>query len=397
MLTEHDFQQDIDSVASITSVPIILSTVCRTTGMRFSAIARVTAERWIVCSVKDAIGFSLAPGDALEVETTICHEVRQCGDAVVIDYVAQDAVFSSHPTPARYGFQSYISVPIRLADGSFFGTLCAIDPEPHPLSTTHAVEMFELFAQVIGSQLDSIRQAKQDHRVLLDEQATSQLREQFIAVLGHDIRTPLSALMNSIEVLNLSSSASAGQITEICATMGRSATRIKSLVDNLMDFAKGRLGGGITLDRKSVALEPVLKQVAQELQIIDPSRPLYTQIDLRKPIDCDPQRIAQLVSNLLSNAVFHGDATKPVELTASIVNNNLEIGITNSGDPIPKDKLATIFDPYVRGYVDNSLQGLGLGLNIASEISRAHDGQLLVVSDQESTKFTFLMPIVTAG
>jgi GAF domain-containing protein len=114
------FQADVESVSRIGAVPTILNVVCRTTGMRFAAVARVTEDRWIACSVLDEIDFGLKPGGELKVESTICNEIRQSREPVVIDNVAEDQVWCQHNTPAMYGFQSYISVPIVLADGSFF-------------------------------------------------------------------------------------------------------------------------------------------------------------------------------------------------------------------------------------------------------------------------------------
>src|SRR5580698_7095351 len=107
-----DFQADIAAVNRIEAVPTILEVVCRITGMRFAAVARVTEDRWIACSVRDEIAFGLVPGGELKVETTICDEIRNNRQAVVIDHVADNPVFSSHHTPAMYGFQSYISMPI---------------------------------------------------------------------------------------------------------------------------------------------------------------------------------------------------------------------------------------------------------------------------------------------
>ena len=131
----HEFQDDIDAVARIAAVPTILDVLCATTGMGFAAVARVTEERWIVCGVKDDIAFGLRPGGELKIKTTICHEVRQMQEPVIINHVAEDDRYRSHHTPAMYGFQSYIAMPILLADGSFFGTLCAIDPKPRMLDT----------------------------------------------------------------------------------------------------------------------------------------------------------------------------------------------------------------------------------------------------------------------
>ena len=153
----HDVQADVIAVESIAAVPTILDVICRTTGMGFAAIARVTDKRWVTCSVRDEIGFGLVPGGELQVATTICDEIRDSGTAVVIDHVAEDAVYCGHPTPALYGFQSYISVPIRLPDGSFFGTLCAIDPRPAQLNRPDIVGMFSMFADLIGFHLDAHR------------------------------------------------------------------------------------------------------------------------------------------------------------------------------------------------------------------------------------------------
>src|ERR1700744_1120095 len=158
------FEQDIAAVSSIKAIPTILDIVCRMTGMRFAAVARVTEDRWIACSVLDEISFGLKPGGELQVETTICHEIRQRREPVVIDNVAEDDAWRCHATPAMYGFQSYISMPIILADGSFFGTLCAIDPRPVPLKTPKTIGMFRLFAELIAKHLEAARKLAQVER-----------------------------------------------------------------------------------------------------------------------------------------------------------------------------------------------------------------------------------------
>lgn len=107
----------------------IVEEVCRVTGMGFAAIACVTRHRWVTCQVEDRIEFGLDPGSELEVQTTICNDIRDCGQAIVIDDVIADERWRRHPTPVLYGFRSYASFPVVLVDGTFFGTLCAIDPE----------------------------------------------------------------------------------------------------------------------------------------------------------------------------------------------------------------------------------------------------------------------------
>src|SRR6202034_2239153 len=144
-----DFSADIVAVQGISSVPRILEVVCRSTGMGFAAVARVSEQRWICCASRDEIEFGLQPGGELVVETTICHEIRQSHQAVAIDHVAEDDFFCGHHTPVKYGFQSYFSVPIILTDGSFFGTLCAIDPRPAKVNNPETIGSFKLFAELI--------------------------------------------------------------------------------------------------------------------------------------------------------------------------------------------------------------------------------------------------------
>ena len=128
------FEADVAAIARIDAVPKILEVVCRMTGMGFAAVARVTDERWIACAVRDSIDFGLKRGEELKVETTLCSEIRDSGQPVIIDDVAADPTYCGHPTPAMYGFKSYISMPVVRADGTVFGTLCAIDPRPARLT-----------------------------------------------------------------------------------------------------------------------------------------------------------------------------------------------------------------------------------------------------------------------
>ena len=162
--------------------------------MGFAAVARVTKERWVCLAVNDEIDFGLKPGGELAVETTICHEVRESREAVVIDHVAEDEVYCGHPTPKMYGFQSYVSMPIFLKDGSFFGTLCAIDPKPAKLKNPGVIGMFKIFAELIAFHLDAGQRLATARANLLDARTTAELREQFIAVLGHDLRNPLASI-----------------------------------------------------------------------------------------------------------------------------------------------------------------------------------------------------------
>ncbi len=347
----------------------------------------------MACSVLDEIDFGLKPGGELQVETTICHEIRQSREAVVIDHVAEDAAWCRHATPAMYGFQSYISVPIILSDGSFFGTLCAIDPRPARLNTPEIIGMFRLFAELIAKHLDAGRKLAATESALIAERADAELREQFMAVLSHDLRTPMRAISCFTELLVRDPHG------EDAPKMGKlvleSAARMQALIDNLMDLARGRLTGGLPLNRDAdEPLEPVLRQVIDELHASQPDRVVETVISLSRPVNCDRARIAQLFSNLLGNALTYGSPNEPVFVRAACEVENFELSVANAGEPIPNAALAHLFHPFYRSKAYQNREGLGLGLYIAHEIAIAHGGALSVESTDEETCFTFRMPLI---
>lgn len=139
-------------------------------------------------------------------------------------------------------------------------------------------------------------------------------------------------------------------------------------------------------------LEPLLQQIADELQI-GTDKTIETFFDIQVPVSFDRSRLGQLVSNLLGNALTHGDETTPVRLEARTLGGNLEISVSNGGVIIPQKAMERLFQPFFRGEVRNSQQGLGLGLFIASEIAKAHGGKLSVSSTPEETRFAFRMPL----
>jgi hypothetical protein len=293
--------------------------------------------------------------------------------------------------PGIYGFQSYISFPIIRKDGSFFGTLCAIDMKPHPMNTSEITGMFNLFTDLISFHLQSIERLSIDDSGLSDQQETSRLREQFIAILGHDLRNPLSAITFSSELLlELPLDKESVSLVNI---IKKSSGRMSRLIKNTLDFAKGRLGGGINLNRsKNDPLQPVLEQVIEEYETVRPDVEIITRFDLTTPVYCDNGRIADLLSNLLGNALLHGKADSPVYIDIMVKNGEFSMSVANSGDKIPENLIGQIFRPFSRGQIKKGHDGLGLGLFIASEIAQAHGGQIDVISNETVTRFTFTMP-----
>jgi signal transduction histidine kinase len=385
---------DLAAVARIPVVPGILDVVSRTTGMGFVAIARVTEDRWMACAVRDKIDFGLEPGGELEIHTTLCNEIRQSGHLVVIDHVALDVGFRDHPTPRMYGFQSYISVPIFRPNGEFFGTLCAIDVKPARVNVPETVGMFRLFADLIGFHLDSQDRLAASEAALLDANQAAELREQFIAVLGHDLRSPLASIDAGARLMARTSRDD--RTKAIAGLIERGVSRMAGLIDNVLDFSRGRLGGGIpvvrTLDER---VGEALLEVVAEFRSAQPERTIDVDIAVAAPVYCDCARIAQLFSNLLGNALTHGATDAPVQVRARTGNDVFELAVTNGGPAIPLEAAQHIFQPFKR--TSPGEQGLGLGLFIASEIARAHGARLEFESDPGRTRFVLRMPLTETG
>ena len=391
--TPEELQSDIRAVGRIGAVPLLLRVLCETTGMGFAAVARVTDESWIACAVTDDIGFGLTTGGRLDVNTMLCLESRAARAVVAIDQVSTDPRYHDHPTPRLYKIESYVSVPIILAGGRYFGNLCAIDPNPAQVSEPRVVSMFKRFAEIIALQLESELTREQERVALLDERTTSELREQFIAILGHDLRNPLQAVQASGELLERKLTDPV--LRNIAARIKVSVRRMSGLINDVLDLARGRLGDGIGIEVEDVAsIESSLSSVVTELRDAQPQRRIVARFDVERTVRCDIGRVQQVASNLLGNALTHGAATSPVEFSVRTDATDLVMEVWNDGEPIPEADIGKIFEPFWRHSTGGARHGLGLGLYICSQIVKAHGGRIGVSSTRGSgTRFTVRLPL----
>jgi signal transduction histidine kinase len=387
---------DVATISRISAVPAILQVISESTGMGFAAVARVTDTSWTACAVLDKLDFGLKAGGELELHTTICHEIHMSEQhvPVVIDSVSQDERYRCHHTPRIYKFESYIAVPVFLSSGEFFGTICALDPKPTKLTGTAIESMMTSFARLLAIQIEAEEHLERARADLQAEREVSELREQFIAVLGHDLRNPLFAITASAELLlRKPLDEKPLKIVQHILTSGRRASQ---LVDDVLDFARGRLGHGIPLSLQACTdLEGALRHVIAEVQRVHPARRIRSTIGGLELIRCDRERISQLLSNLVANAINHGDSQGTVHIMAGAEEGKFLISVANQGEPIPEAVLPQLFLPYSRPGGEHPQAGLGLGLYIASQIAIAHGGRLDVHSTREDgTIFTFTMPLL---
>jgi signal transduction histidine kinase len=389
----EDAAKAIEAIGRIEVVPTLLAVLCEITGMRFSVVACVTETTWTACAVQDEIGFGVRRGDQLAANTTLCFESRASRVPIVIEHASTDPLYLAHPAVKLHAIESQISVPIILSNGRYFGNLCAIDPSPAKVKEPRILSMFTRFASLIASQLETQLRQEQEHSALLDEREAGELREQFIAILGHDLRNPLQAVYAGCELLE--QKIADPRLSAIATRIKTNVRRMSGLIDDVLDFARGRLGGGLEVELTEVeSINSGLMTVVQEVLDARPDCKIISNIDVGGPVRCDLGRLQQVASNLLTNAAMHGLPHGSIKITACADDDDLVLAVWNAGEPIPPESIDKIFQPFWRHSVSANRNGLGLGLHICSQIVRAHKGSISVTSSEEGgTQFTARLPL----
>lgn len=219
-------------------------------------------------------------------------------------------------------------------------------------------------------------------------------RELFLATLGHDLRAPLNAIMLSSQVL-----ARSGQLDEehvgIASQLTGFVNTMTAMIHDLLDFTRTRLGRGIPVALMPVDLERLCHEVLEEFRAAYPDRMFRCTMEGDVRGEWDGARLRQVLSNLIANALQHGDDAGEVAVAASDAESDVLLMVKNGGSPIPPSALPTLFDPFVRAATERRPSGSneGLGLYISREIVTAHAGTITVVSSEtEGTVFTVRLP-----
>ncbi|KQP21992.1 hybrid sensor histidine kinase/response regulator [Pseudorhodoferax sp. Leaf267] len=238
------------------------------------------------------------------------------------------------------------------------------------------------------------RQKQQLAQNLQERTETLRLHEMFTAVLGHDLRGPLSAMMMAAEVLARRPDES---VSTVGARLLRSGRWMGRMIEDLLDLARTRVGEGMPVARTRFDLGQLAERVAQERACTFPDKrvQLDTSGDMLGAWDED--RMTQVLFNLVGNALRHGTA-EPVELHIDGGAPDRVVLRVANGGVIPEDMLPHIFDPFRSGRTStNRAEGLGLGLYIVQQIVWAHGGTLQVASSAGRTSFTLVLPRSAAG
>jgi signal transduction histidine kinase len=331
-------------------------------------------------------------------------EAARTGRAVWLGSVAEIERRYPHlaGARARWGDRAWACVPLRVEDDAM-GVLGLSFREERAFDAVERAFVASI-AQLCAQAFSRARrhEAEQEARRRAEAaedvaRRTAALQDQVLAVVGHDLRTPLSAIIMAAGVAQQRALAEEGLAAPL-ARISRSARRMNEIIRDLLDVARARQGLGLTLTRRWVSADEICAQAVAELEQVHPDRTvrLSASGDLR--LEADPSRLLQAISNLVGNALQHGAPDRDVAVLVAGGPDAVTVRVRNGGSPIPADAVDELFEPFRRGSkAGEGGDSLGLGLFIVREIARAHGGTVSVASDDGGTTFELRLPRDPAG
>jgi PAS domain S-box-containing protein len=257
------------------------------------------------------------------------------------------------------------------------------------------------FAKVTRD-LTERKQLEERQRALAAEEAAvaerarvQEFQERFLAILGHDLRNPLAAIDMGAGLLR-QQTAGDPAMARVADRMRSSSRRMSRMIEQILDLTRSRLGGGLEVARQPMELCAMLTGIVEELRTVHPSRSI--ELACAPPIGgtWDRDRLEQVFSNLVSNALHYGAKDAPVAVKAHLDGAVVGGAGAHQGEPIPEPLRVSLFNPFRRGERDSrtkETEGLGLGLYISREIVLAHGGDIQVRSTpSEGTTFRVTLP-----
>lgn len=223
----------------------------------------------------------------------------------------------------------------------------------------------------------------------------AEFEQQLIGIVSHDLRDPVAAILMATQLL-LRSGTLDEKATRTVGRIGSSAEWATRLIRDLLAFTEARLGGGLRIERRDADLAQIVRAAVDDLKQIHPEREIHLLAARECQGHWDSDRIAQLVMNLVGNALKFSPPSSSVDVRVGCEGGEASIAVHNHGTPIPPQRLASIFEPFQRGErdFDHAQRGVGLGLYIVDQIARAHAGQVTATSDAAlGTSFCVRLPL----
>jgi signal transduction histidine kinase/CheY-like chemotaxis protein len=324
--------------------------------------------------------------------------VLQSGQAQLIPELSRESLLATvmpdHQEVARrFPIHSLLGVPLRM-QGRVVGVLTVCRFSPGQPFTRDDQGLLEELAAKAALSIENARLFAEQQRSQEELRRRAEFEQQLVGIVSHDLRNPLAAISMSAGLLEKK-----GELTDsqkrMVTRIGQATERAARMIRDLLDFTKARLGGGIALHRQPMDLRDVVQQVLDEVLVAHPGRHVELALESEVKGEWDPDRIAQVLTNLLGNALTYSPASAPVKVDARLEGEHALLRIFNGGTPIPPELLPRLFEPMTRGALKEgqSSRSIGLGLYIVRDIVHGHGGGVDVVSSaEEGTTFTVRLP-----
>jgi PAS domain S-box-containing protein len=344
------------------------------------------------------------------------HEVIRTGQPQLMAHIPREllravAVDEEHlKLIESLDLHSYLGVPLMVG-GRVLGAISFVMAESHRVyddddlafargladRAALAIENARLFREAERGRAAVAAQLASEERRRIEAEDQTRFAETFVGMLGHDLRNPLNAIVMTTRLLRRI--AKAPNEVNAVERVSASAHRMSNMVGQLLDLTRSRLAGGITIERHSIDLCGVVSEVVDELRRAYPGRQISWNGGGGIPASVDRDRLAQVVSNLVGNALEHGDPARPVTIGLAPADHWVQLSVHNHGRPVDPDRLPFLFEPFSRTMIRGERsKGLGLGLFITQQIIAAHGGRIEVSSTAEhGTTFTVVLPRSDVG
>ena len=339
------------------------------------------------------------------------HEIIRTGQPQLMAEIPRELLTAAAVDPEHLRLiealelRSYVGVPLSVR-GKVLGAITFVMAESHRSygeadlefaraladRAALAIDNARLFREVETARAATAAQLAAEEQRRRDAEEQTRFAETFVGMLGHDLRNPLNAIVMTTRLLRRMAKAP-NELAAVERVLA-SAQRMSNMVGQLLDLTRSRIAGGITIDLRPIELGAVVSEVVDELRRAYPARQIVWDIGAAAPAYGDRDRLAQVFSNLVGNALEHGDPSRPVTVRLTTVGPETTLWIHNDGPPVASDFLPYLFEPFRRVVVRSERsKGLGLGLYITQQIVRAHGGRVDVSSSVESgTTFSVVLP-----
>jgi len=361
---------------------------------------------WFDCA---ACGLARTNDDGvfLAVNGTFCGWVGESRDALVGKRRFQDLLtmggrifHQTHwmPLLQMQGSISEVKLGVRLKDGSTLPMVVnalRLEREGimvHELASFVARDRDKYERELLAARKRLEELVSEATRLQAETNDRALLAEQMIGIVSHDLRNPLSTI--SIAAATLAAGSLSDPHRRGVERIQRASVRGAHLITDLLDFTQARVGKGLPVVTEPIDLHLVVAHAVDELSHLHPTRSILHERAGDGACFADPNRLTQVIGNLVSNAVAYGERDSPVTVTSSIEARTFTVCVHNRGKPIPVDAQSVIFEAMARGTTgQNAGRSVGLGLFIVRELVKAHGGRVEVTStDEMGTAFSVVFP-----